>query len=555
MWFTLLWGLPAFFNGNLKLEEFGTNTLILPSNKIAGTLEQIQILLEAYCPQNNSSRIDAVFDELNQISQPKMYADKQFVDHQWVLGLMKMLESMVKQSEWSKAFTDTFYTKFRERMKRQLQPLMLKHLLNVAPNSNTILNPNHLRDYLSSAFARLVYASWTHVYITDTNQDMVPLWQDLDVEEKDDWRARVDQESYKQLPVLHHRWAGQFEQLDVIPFTNAASFRAFACLAGNNAHKATVEFDAAGLANHSAALKLTNIQVANDTSWYDFVETVHALCGREFQLLEWSLLDSYKHAPELKNKEDGFTQDLEAIAEKLQQEMADYNYGIGPSLKQILLQIDDKKTKRQISLNSEYHFSSNRPIPAIELSVQGKEVKFDSSTDRWEVSPSLPLGLTLTRGSTIEGTPRKASPSTTYSVKLMRQGKARLREILVQPVIMSVDQPPTDLTISKRKGDPKRWMLRLFDHAQRVHHFSDLHQQLGDLMKEQRAKQLGPYRDGIKQLAEHNKEHHRLFWSEKEQTSNAGVFNWRWKKRGFEPATDSPNFAHKNVVYNFLWLS
>ena len=71
-------------------------------------------------------------------------------------------------------------------------------------------------------------------------------------------------------------------------------------------------------------------------------------------------------------------------------------------------------------------------------------------------------------------------------------------------------------------------------------------------MKEQRAKQLDPYRDGIKQLAEHNKEHHRLFWSDKEQTSNAGVFNWRWKKRGFEPATDSPNFANKNVVYDFL---
>ena len=553
MWFTLLWGLPAFFNGNFGLKEFGTNTLILPSKKIAGTLEQIQILLEAYCPQNNSSRIDAVFDELNQISQPKMYADKQFVDHQWVLGLMKMLESMVKQSEWSKAFTDTFYKTFRERMKRELQPLMLKHLLNVAPNSDTILDPTNLRNYLSSSFARLVYASWTHEYITDTNQDMVPLWQDLDVEEKDDWRARVEQESYKQEPVLHHRWAGQYDQqLDVLPFTNAASFRAFACLAGNNAEQAMDEFDAAGLANHSAALKLTNIQIANDTSWYDFVETVHALCGREFQLLEWSLLDSYKHAPELKNKEDGFTQDLEAIAEKLQQEMADYNYGIGPSLKQILLQIDDKKTKRQISLNSEYHFSSNRPIPAIELSVQGKEVKFDSSTDKWEVNPSLPLGLALTRGSTIEGTPRKASPSTTYSVKLMRQGKARQREILVQPVIISVDQPPTDLTISKRKGDPKRWMLRLFDHAQRVHHFTELHQQLGELMKKQRAKQLDPYRDGIKQLAEHNKEHHRLFWSEKEQTSNAGVFNWRWKKRGFEPATDSQNFAHKNVVYNFL---
>ena len=246
-------------------------------------------------------------------------------------------------------------------------------------------------------------------------------------------------------------------------------------------------------------------------------------------MLEWSLIGSYKRAPELAVKEDRSAQNLEAIAERLQQEASDYNYGIGPSLKQVLLQIDDKKTKRQISLNSEYHFTSNRPIPAIELSVQSKEVKFDSTTDKWEVSPSLPLGLALTRGSTIEGTPRKASPSTTYSVKLMRQGKARQREILVQPVIISVDQPPTDLTISKRKGDPKRWMLRLFDHAQRVHHFSDLHQQLGELMKEQRAKQLGPYSDGIKQLAEHNMEHHRLFWSEKEQTSDAGVFNWRWE--------------------------
>lgn len=552
MWFTLLWGLPAFLNGNFKLEEFGQNTLILPSKKIAGTLEQIQTMLEAYCPENNSTRIDAVFKKLNQISQPKVYADKQFVDHQWVLGLMKMLESMVEQREWSKAFTNTFYNTFRERMKRELQPLMLKHLLNVVPNSNTILDPDHLRNYLSSAFARLVYASWTHEYITDTNQDMVPLWQDLDVEEKDDWRARVDQESYRQKPVLHHRWAGQVEQLDVLPFTNAASFRAFACLAGNKAEQATVEFDAAGLANHSAALKLTDIQNADDMSWYEFVETVHTLCGREVKLLEWSLIEPYKDAPEFKLKEDRTAQNLEAIAEKLQQEAAYYNYGIGPSLKQILLQIDDKETKRQISLNSEYHFTSSRPIPAIELSVQSKEVKFDSSTDKWEVSPSLPLGLTLTGGSTIEGTPRKASPSTTYNVKLMRQGKARLREILVQPVIMSVDQPPTDLTISKRKGDPKRWMLRLFDHARRVHQFNDLHQQLGELIKEQRAKQLDSYRDGIKQLSDQYQAQHRLFWSEKEQTSNAGVFDWSWTKRGFEPARTSQNFAHKNAVYNFL---
>ena len=34
MWFTLLWGLPVFFNGNFKLEEFGTNTLILPSKRL-----------------------------------------------------------------------------------------------------------------------------------------------------------------------------------------------------------------------------------------------------------------------------------------------------------------------------------------------------------------------------------------------------------------------------------------------------------------------------------------------------------------------------------------
>ena len=38
----------------------------------------------------------------------------------------------------------------------------------------------------------------------------------------------------------------------------------------------------------------------------------------------------YKRAPELAVKEDRSAQNLEAIAERLQQEASDYNYGIDP---------------------------------------------------------------------------------------------------------------------------------------------------------------------------------------------------------------------------------
>ena len=552
MWFTLLWGLPEFFNGNFQLEEFGMNTLILPSEKISGTLEQIQTLLEAYCPDNNSKRIDAVFEKIKIISQPKISREKQVVDHDWVFGLMRMLESMVEQREWSGAFTNTFYTNFRNRMKQELQPLMLKHLLNVEPNSNSVLKPKHLREYLSSAFARLVYASWTHDYLIDTSQDMLPLWEELDGAEKENWKARVSNKSHREPPALHHRWAGHSEELDILPFTNAASFRAFACLARSNTEQAIVEFIDAGLLNHAAALRLTHIDRASDTMWYDLYKAVQALCGREEQLLQWSLIEPYMDAPELNPKAFRGQQDMEDIAAKLVEEMANYEYGIGPSLRQIFTQIDDKEARNQISLNSEYHYFSNQPINPIELSVSGNSVEFDSSRDRWEVKPSLPSGLKLTGGSTITGTPKGATPAKTYTVKLMRQGRAVLREVLSQPVIISVDQPPTDLTISKRKGDPKRWMLGLFNHAQRVHHFAKLHDHLEELMNQQKSMKLGAFRDGIKRLADQNLAQHQLFWSEKEQKANAGVFKWNWTSRGYKPVSTSPNFTQNRVVYDFL---
>ena len=552
MWFTLLWGLPAFFNGNFKMEEFGNNTLILPSEKIAGTLEQIQMLLEAYCTDNTAKRIDAVFSKIEDISQPKVTREKQFKDHEWVLGLMRMLESMVKQREWSAAFTNTFYKNFRDRMKQELQPLMLKHLLNLAPKSNTVLDPKRLRKYLSSAFARLVYASWTDDYIIDESQDMLPLWKELDGAERENWKSRVSHESARQQPVLHHRWAGHAEDLDILPFTNAASFRAFACLAGNDTEQAIVEFSDAGLLNHAAALRLTLIERATDTMWYDLYEAVQAMCGQEDQLLQWSLIEQYKDASELNPKAFTDQQDKEAITAKLLEEMGSHEYGIGPSLRRIFTQIDDKEGKGQISLNSEYHYRSNERINPIELSVSAKNMKFDPMRDRWEITPALPSGLVLTGGSTIAGTPKAATPAKTYTVKLMRQGKASSREMLSQPVTISVDQAPTDLTISKRRGDPKRWMLGLFNHAQRVYHFSELHGQLEEFMNQQKSIDLSTYRDGIEQLAEQNQSQHQLFWSEKEQKADAGVFRWNWTSRGYKPVSTSPNFTQNRVVYDFL---
>ena len=125
--------------------------------------------------------------------------------------------------------------------------------------------------------------------------------------------------------------------------------------------------------------------------------------------------------------------------------------------------------------------------------------------------------------------------------------------MLSQPVTISVDQAPTDLTISKRKGHPKRWMLGLFNHAQRVNHFSELHGQLEEFVKQQKSIDLNTFRDGIEQLAEQNQSQHQLFWSEKEQKADAGIFRWNWTSSGYKPVSTSPNFTQNRVVYDFLF--